>query len=38
MLVEVEPRRNTLPWDIALGFFLSGIASALIVLAIMVWG
>lgn len=38
MLVEVEPRRNTLPWDIVLGAFVGGILTALGALAIMVWG
>lgn len=36
MLTGAE--RNTLPWDVALGFFLAGIFAALAILAAMVWG
>lgn len=38
MLVEIEPHRNTTPWDVALGAFLGGIVVVLGVLAIMIWG
>lgn len=38
MLIDAQPTRNTLPWDVAFGSFLAGIAVALVVIATMVWG
>ena len=38
MLVESQPSRNTLPWDVAFWSFLAGIITSFVVLVFMVWG
>lgn len=34
MLLNVEPARNTLPWDVAFGLFVLGFVGALVVLGL----